>query len=110
MNVLGRTIPFSGGGYLRLFPVPLIKYGYRQNHAEGRPGMSYIHPREINADQPRLQLPRAKYFKYYVGIRSAEEKLRKMLNTFRFSTVSDVIAHVERFPEYRLTDGDLVPN
>lgn len=110
MNVLGRTIPFSGGGYLRLFPTALIKYGYRQNHAAGRPGMSYIHPREINVDQPRLPLPRLKYFKYYVGIRSAEEKLRKMLDAFAFTTVSEVMARVEHFPEYRLADGDLVPN
>lgn len=110
MRLMGRTVPFSGGGYLRLFPVPLIKFGYRQNHAEGRPGMSYIHPREINVDQPRLPLPRVKYFKYYVGIRSTEDKLRKILNAFTFTTVSEVMAHVEHFPEYSLIDGDLVPD
>ncbi len=46
MTVAGRTVPFSGGGYLRLLPLSVVKAGYRQNHRQGRPGMSYIHPRK----------------------------------------------------------------
>jgi polysaccharide deacetylase family protein (PEP-CTERM system associated) len=108
MDLLGRTVSFSGGGYLRLFPLSLIKRGFDQNHREGRPGMSYIHPREINPEQPRLSLPRMKYFKYYVGLKGTEEKLRGLLARYRFGTVSQVIESVERFPEYALEDGRIV--
>ncbi len=109
MDFMGKTMPFSGGGYLRLFPMPLIKHGYRQNHAAGRPGMSYIHPREIDPAQPRLKLPWKKYFKYYVGIKGCEDKLREVLNTFKFTTISDVLAHVTHWPEYELSGGDIRP-
>lgn len=108
MRVMGKTVPFSGGGYLRLFPMSVIKAGFRQNHREGRPGMAYIHPREIDPTQPRLKLPPKKYFKYYVNIAGCEGKLRELLKSFRFTTVSDVVASVRRWPERRLTGGDIV--
>ncbi|MFN7022174.1 MAG: polysaccharide deacetylase family protein [Phycisphaerales bacterium] len=108
MDFLGRTTPFSGGGYLRLFPMPLVKLGYRQNHAAGRPGMAYIHPREIDPDQPRLKLPWKKSFKYYVGIRGCEQKLRQTLRAFKFTTIAEVLKTVQRWPEYELLNGDIV--
>ena len=107
MHIAGMTIPFSGGGYLRLFPLSLIRYGYRQNHDAGRPGMSYIHPRETDVDQPRMKLPWKKYFKYYVGLSSCEAKLRQILKTFEFTTVSNVIAQQRKWPEYRLKGNEI---
>jgi polysaccharide deacetylase family protein (PEP-CTERM system associated) len=109
MKLLGRVIPFSGGGYLRLFPQALIHHGYRQNHAQGRPGMSYIHPREINPSQPRLDLPAFKSFKYYVNLSSTESKLRRMLREFRFTTVADVVAHYSGWKEYELDGTNIRP-
>jgi len=85
----------------------LVKRGYRQNHAAGRPGMSYIHPREIDPEQPRLKLPWKKYFKYYVGIKGCEGKLRKVLRTYEFATSGQVVAQVKKWPEYDLGDGDI---
>lgn len=114
MDLLGRAIPFSGGGYLRLFPMSLVRAGYRQNHRAGRPGMSYIHPREIDPDQPRLKLPWKKYFKYYVGIKGCEDKLRATLKSFQFTTIENVLKTVKHWPEYELVlkgprEGDIVP-
>ena len=109
MSAFGRRVPFSGGGYLRLFTMPMIRYGFRQNHREGRPVMTYIHPREINPQQPRLELPRIKSFKYYVNIDTAEEKLRTLLKTYKFGTVADVLAKIDTYDEYQLVDGDIVP-
>ena len=107
MSIAGKIIPFSGGGYLRLFPRALIRYGYRQNHRAGRPGMSYIHPRETNSAQPRLKLPWKKYFKYYVGLDSCEDKLRHILNTFEFTTVANVVAQLGELPAYRLQGNEI---
>jgi len=102
MSLLGINVPFSGGGYLRLFPQPLIAAGYRQNHRQGRIGMAYIHPREVNPEQPRLKLPLLKSFKYYVNLRSTQRKLRATLETFRFTTVSEALESVTQWPEYEL--------
>lgn len=107
MNVVGKTVPFSGGGYLRLFPLSFIKYGFRQNNGQGRPCMVYIHPREINTKQPRLRLPPIKYVKYYVGINSVENKLRLLLKTYRFAGVSETLEKISFFPNYRLINGEI---
>jgi len=105
MTILGRRVPFSGGGYLRLFPLSLMRAGFRENHVAGRPGMSYIHPREINPAQPRLPRPPvwdvkelAKYLKYYVNMRSTRPKLAALLREYRFGTVREVL---ERHPPTR---------
>jgi hypothetical protein len=116
MTLLGRRIPFSGGGYMRLFPQALIHRGFRENHAQGRPGMSYIHPREINPDQPRLERPpvlnvkeRFKYLKYYINLGTTRRKLAEMLRTFRFGTVRDVLADRTFSGRFRLDDETLTP-
>lgn len=109
MTVAGRRIPFSGGGYLRLFPMSLVESGFRENHRQGRPGMSYIHPREINPKQPRFEKPpmwrpveRLKYLKYYVNLDSTEAKLARLLRTFRFTTVREVLARRTEWPRFRV--------
>ncbi len=109
MSIAGKTVPFSGGGYLRLFPLSLVKAGYAQNHKSGRPGMSYIHPREINPDQPRLELPWKKRFKYYVGIDKTLDKLRWCLRTYRFTTIAEVVNAVGDWPPYELTGDEIHP-
>jgi polysaccharide deacetylase family protein (PEP-CTERM system associated) len=109
MTVAGRRIPFSGGGYLRLFPLWLIERGFRQNHKQGRPGMLYIHPREINPEQPRFDRPSPyrvsaylKYLKYYVNLESTVPKLESLLTTFRFTTVREVLAQTTQYFRHRL--------
>lgn len=104
MQIAGKTMPFSGGGYLRLFPLPLVRWGIRQNHREGRACSTYIHPREINTRQPRLKLSPVRYFMHYVGIAGAERKLRALLRRYRFGTVSAAADAISTYPEYDLDD------
>ena len=91
MRVAGRTVPFSGGGYLRLFPLAFVRWGLRQNHRAGRPVMTYIHPREIDPAQPRMRLPALKGFKYYVGLDTCERKLASLLRDYSFASVAEVL-------------------
>ena len=109
MTAFGKRVPFSGGGYLRLFNLPIIRYGFRQNHRAGRPVMTYIHPREINPRQPKLQLPALKSFKYYINIDTAEDKLRTLLREYRFGTVAESLAQIRNLPECELADGKILP-
>jgi polysaccharide deacetylase family protein (PEP-CTERM system associated) len=109
MKIGGFTVPFSGGGYLRLFPLSVVKAGYRQNLREARPAMSYIHPREIDPTQPRLKLSGLKYFKYYVNLAGTEEKLRRILRAFPFTTVTEALSTVAKWPVYRLDGREILP-
>ena len=108
MRLLGRVTPFSGGGYLRLLPARLIESGFRQNLSQGRPCMLYIHPREIDPSQPRLELPPLKSFKYYVGLRSTEAKLQRLTRSFRFGTVSQVMTGRAGLAGYAYSQGRII--
>ncbi len=88
----GRRIPYAGGGYLRLFPYLLIRGALRRDNRAGRPANVYLHPREIDPAQPRMALPAKRRFKYYVGLRSTEEKVRALLRDFRWTSCADWIA------------------
>lgn len=109
MDFLGRTVQFSGGGYLRLYPEAFVRMGFAQNHAAGRAVMAYIHPREIDPGQPRMPMPMAKSFKYYVGLDACEGKLRRMLARYRFGTVPAVLAEQPPLELRELRGSELVP-
>lgn len=109
MDLAGRSTQFSGGGHLRAFPTRVIDYGFAQNHKAGRPVMAYIHPREVNPEQPRIKgLPIKKYFTAYYGLKSVRRKLMHMMKKYSFTTISDAVEGFHSLPEYRLTDGEMV--
>src|SRR5687767_12304589 len=48
----GPNMPVGGGGYLRIFPFWYTRLGIGRVHAEGRSVISYVHPWEIDPNQP----------------------------------------------------------
>jgi polysaccharide deacetylase family protein (PEP-CTERM system associated) len=90
-TTLGTDLCYFGGGYLRLFPYPLIKNRARKISREGRPILFYIHPRDIDPDQPRIDLGLYRNFKCYVNLKTMAFKLKKILSDFHFLTFSEMI-------------------
>lgn len=90
---IGRTnYPIAGGGYFRLFPYAVTKWGIsRVNARDGEPVVLYIHPWEIDPDQPRLEAPRAAQLRHHVGVGTALDKLRRVTSDFGFGPVRDVL-------------------
>ena len=85
-EVAGHHIVYQGGGYFRLFPYSLIK-SWALKDSDYL--LSYIHPRDLDAGQPMVPgLPLVRKFKSYVGLKGAENKLRKLLTDFRFIDLS----------------------
>lgn len=85
-TIAGRHIMFSGGGYFRLLPYTLIKKWTEES--EGYL-LSYIHPRDLDASQPMIKsLPAVRKFKSYVGLKGAEQKLRRWLTDFQFIDIA----------------------
>lgn len=80
------SVPFSGGGYLRLFPAPLVRWGIGRLLRRGVPANVYVHPREVDPGQPRLPLPLARRFRSYVNLRRGEAKIRYLLSAFSART------------------------
>jgi polysaccharide deacetylase family protein (PEP-CTERM system associated) len=91
-RVAGIKLPVSGGGYFRLLPYWLSCFGLRQiNRERGLPFTFYIHPWEIDPQQPRLHGSMVSRFRHYTGLGGCEAKLRRLLADFRFGTMQDVL-------------------
>ena len=85
-EVLGKRLCFFGGGYLRLYPYPLVRRMSQGVIDTGRPVIFYVHPREIDPGHPRLPMGLARRFKTYVNLRSTEQKIRNILSDFPVTT------------------------
>lgn len=87
------NFPVSGGGYFRLYPYALTRHFLRRiNRKENRPFIFYVHPWEVDPEQPRLPFgSQAVQFRHRTGLRANLAKLRKLLRDFSFCTLSEGI-------------------
>ncbi len=91
-----RGLPWGGGGYFRLMPYGMFRRGVARILRSGEPYVFYIHPWEIDPDQPRVSgLSRLHEFRHYVGLARAETRFRSLLQDFRWASVADVLARSE---------------
>lgn len=90
VTILNRRVSFFGGGYLRLAPRPLIRWGIDRLRRAGQPLIVYVHPREIDPSHPRLPLSALRRFKCYVNLASTMPKLQWLLANYRFVTLREL--------------------
>lgn len=90
-DVVGKHVPVGGGGYLRLFPLALLRAGLRQKEARGVPGCLYLHPWEVDPDQPRQALGGLRGFRHYVNLRRTHGKLDRLLQQYPFTTLTSAL-------------------
>jgi polysaccharide deacetylase family protein (PEP-CTERM system associated) len=91
MRVGPKRLAFSGGGYLRLLPLWLIRRGFEQSHRRGLPAVIYLHPRDFAPDCPRVPMPLHRRFKCYVNTRGTKDKLRSLLSQYQFASCAQVL-------------------
>lgn len=93
VRYLGTNFPMGGGGYFRLLPYCWTSRGIRSlNRLEHRPAVFYIHPWELDAQQPRLRARALTRYRHYHNLTKTEERLRRLLKEYSFGTVSQVLA------------------
>lgn len=91
-TLAGIRYVFSGGGYFRLWPYPLIRHATNNSPYV----MSYFHPRDLDRQQPILkELSPYRRFKSYYGIGQCEKKLLRWINEFHFVDVVAADAQVD---------------
>ena len=92
ISIFGHNLPIAGGGYFRLYPYIVTRFGLsRINQAEGRSFIFYLHPWEIDPDQPRINTGWLSTFRHYTNLDRCEDRLRQLLNEFAFAPVKDVL-------------------
>jgi len=91
-RIFGQNIPVAGGGYLRLFPLSVTKAVVKSiNKREGEPVIFYIHPWEIDVDQPRLSGRLLSKTRHYLNLAGTQFKLKSILKDFKFKPLSDFL-------------------
>lgn len=91
--LLGRRVPVAGGGYFRLFPYFLTRRALRWiNRLDGQPAMVYLHPWELDPDQPRLPVGPVTRFRHLVNVSKTEARLVRLLGDFAFAPAAEVLA------------------
>jgi polysaccharide deacetylase family protein (PEP-CTERM system associated) len=87
-RLLGRSVPVGGGGYFRLMPYRMTRRSLQRLNDDEVPACVYLHPWEIDPDQPRLTVPFSKAFRHRVNLVRTRPRLEWLLREFRFDTVS----------------------
>jgi polysaccharide deacetylase family protein (PEP-CTERM system associated) len=89
-KILGCRLPVAGGGYFRLLPYWLSRWGLTSiNRGDLRPFVFYLHPWEIDPGQPRVAASWLSRFRHYTNLGKCEERLRHLLAEFKFGTARD---------------------
>ena len=92
-SINGKEKVFSGGGYFRMYPYSLIRKWTRRCPEYL---IAYLHPRDLDPDQPRLQDMSAwRRFKFYYGLKASEGKLRSWLTDFPFTDLRTAAAAID---------------
>lgn len=86
------TLPIAGGGYFRLFPYLMTKWGLSKINKGGEPFVFYIHPWEVDPEQPQIDnISKFTKFRHYNNLNDCESRLKNLLKDFNFTTMSNVL-------------------
>lgn len=77
-------IPAAGGGYLRLFPVRFTRGVLDQYERRGQSAVLYLHPWEVDPEQPRIKAGLRSRFRHYVNLHRTLPRLRSLLQEYSF--------------------------
>ena len=93
VRVGGTNLPVAGGGYFRILPYAWTRWGIgRVNRVDGQPAVFYLHPWEIDPDQPRLPAGLLGQFRHYRNLHRTEARLRLLLRDFSFGPLESILA------------------
>jgi polysaccharide deacetylase family protein (PEP-CTERM system associated) len=93
IRLAGRNMPCSGGGYFRLLPYPLYRLALKRLNREGRPGIFYFHPWEVDPGQPRVtDCGRLSRFRHYVNLSEMPARVDRILHEFAWDRMDRVFA------------------
>ncbi len=98
-SILGYRLPVAGGGYFRLYPYPVTRAGLSWINRQDQPFIFYLHPWEIDPDQPRVSAGRVSRFRHYNKLGKCEERLMRLIKDFQFCPAVDVLRNLDLVSE-----------
>ena len=101
MNACGLQLPVAGGGYFRLFPYAASRMLLKNLEKQGSLLVMYLHPWEIDPEQPRMDGPVLSQIRHYLNLGKTEQRLRWLLKDFSFAPINEVIRPIRDLEEQR---------
>ena len=92
--VAGVRIPGAGGAYLRLLPFGVTRRTVLECVREGRSGVFYTHPWEIDEGQPRLAVPPLTRIRHYGRLDRTAPRLERLFAEFDFRAIAECYGHL----------------
>jgi len=93
VRVGGRNLAVVGGGWFRILPLWLTRRAIRRINAEGQPAVLYLHPWEMDPEEPAVAgAPALARFRHRVNVGRTEGRLRALLSESAFGPLRDVFA------------------
>jgi polysaccharide deacetylase family protein (PEP-CTERM system associated) len=90
-SILRFSVPAAGGGYLRQFPLAIIRRAFREASKRSEPATFYIHPWEIDPGQPRLPVSAINRLRHYRGLGGTLGRIDDLLEEFSFGTIASYL-------------------
>jgi len=99
-------LPVAGGGYFRIYPYFFSKLMLKRAAAEiKQPFIFYLHPWEIDPEQPRVPNSSAlSRFRHYTNLSRCLPRLENLIGDFDFTTVKNVIDTYQSSHELEIFD------
>lgn len=94
----GKLLPAGGGAYFRHLPYAFVHSALAAAERRGVPGTFYIHPWELDPEQPRLAVPFLTGLRHYGGLKRTAPRLERLLSAFRFQAIAATLGLIEQFP------------
>lgn len=91
LDFAGRIVAAGGGAYFRVLPTALVHAALDQAERRGAPATFYIHPWELDVEQPRLDVGLSTRLRHYTGLRGVRERLHQLLSRYRFQPIADTL-------------------
>ena len=90
-SFLRLAVPAAGGAYLRQFPLAVIRRAFRESAGRGESATFYIHPWEVDPEQPRFPVSAFNRVRHYRGLGTALSRIEALLAEFRFDCISSFL-------------------
>lgn len=87
----GINFPLGGGAYFRFMPYRIFRFMLKGINRRGRSFIFYLHPWELDRDQPRLKINRKYYMRHYTNLDKTEHKLKYLLQDFKFQPLKNFL-------------------
>lgn len=100
-SLFGIQLPIAAGGYFRLLPYFASRMLLKQLENTGTQVVMYLHPWEIDPDQPRMNGRLVSRFRHYLNLRKTEPRLQCLLQDFSFAPIVEIVQPIREMARAR---------